>query len=135
MHESAVQEKGRILIVEDHEGLRHSMKRWLGTVFPACEVIDLQTGEEAIALCGELNPGLILMDIKLPGMNGLEATRELKGINPLTKIIILTIYDTNGFRKSALEAGADAFISKNHMGRDLIPAVKEALCPSAADSD
>jgi DNA-binding NarL/FixJ family response regulator len=121
------EKKPVILIVEDHEGMRNSMKRWMSTIFQEYEVVDVSTGEEAMELCRAKSPYLILMDIKLPGINGIEASRAIKAFAPHTKIIVITIYDTGAFKESALGAGADRFLSKNRISTELIPVMKEML--------
>ncbi len=125
--------RSMILIVEDHEGIRSSLKRWLSTIFEDHEIRDVKTGEEAVELCKKAKPEVVVMDVKMPGINGIMATAQIKKILPDTKIIILTVYDIPAFRAGALEAGADAFISKNHMSSDLIPAVKKLLANSTIE--
>jgi len=123
-----------ILIVEDHEGMRNSMRRWLSVLFQDHDFFDVTSGEEAIEFCKTTHPQLVLLDIKLPGINGIEAARRIKTDSPITKIIILTIYDTPEFKKSALAAGADLFLSKNSLSTDLVPAMK-AFCSDPTIKD
>jgi DNA-binding NarL/FixJ family response regulator len=119
--------RSKILIVEDHEGIRSSMKQWISTVLQDYEIRDVNTGEDAVAVCREIKPDLVLMDIKLPGINGIQATIQIKKILPETKVVILTIYDTPVFKASALEAGASAFLSKNNMYKELIPTIQRLI--------
>ena len=116
-----------ILIVEDHEGMRQSMRKWLGSTFEDTEFFDASTGEAAVELCKHMKPDLVVMDIKLPGINGIEATKQIKKILPETKVIMLTIYDVPAFQAGALEVGASAFISKNTMYTELIPAIEKLM--------
>jgi DNA-binding NarL/FixJ family response regulator len=116
-----------ILIVEDHAGIRSSVKQWLSRVFDEYEIRDVGTGEDAVELCRKTKPELVVMDIKMPGINGILATQQIKKILPDTKIIILTIYDVPAFRAGALEAGASAFLSKNDMYRELIPTIRRLI--------
>jgi len=119
--------QSKIIIVEDHEGLRHSIRQWLGKVFEKNEIIEASTGEDAIEICKEVKPAVVIMDIKLPGINGIIATKEIKNALPDTKVIMLTVYDVPAFQTGALEAGADAFISKNDMYKELIPAIQQFM--------
>jgi len=116
--------QSKILIVEDHEGIRHSVKQWLVKTFKENEIIEATTGEDAVEICKEMKPKVVVMDIKLPGINGIVATKQIKNALPDTKIIMLTIYDIPAFQTGALEAGADAFISKNDMYTKLIPTIQ-----------
>ena len=67
-----------ILVVDDHDAVRRSLRDWLQVEFPDCRVIGAACGEEALSLVGEEPPRLVVMDISLPGMTGIEATRQLK---------------------------------------------------------
>jgi DNA-binding NarL/FixJ family response regulator len=116
-----------ILIVEDHDGIRHSIKQWLSKVFEKNEIIEATTGEDAVEICKKMKPDVVIMDIKLPGINGIVATKQIKKALPDTKVIMLTVYDIPAFQTGALEAGADAFISKNDMYTKLIPTI-QSLC-------
>jgi DNA-binding NarL/FixJ family response regulator len=116
-----------IVIAEDHAGIRSSVKLWLSRVFQEYEIRDVGTGEDAVELCRKAKPELVVMDMKMPGINGILATQQIKKILPDTKIIILTIYDVPAFRAGALEAGASAFLSKNDMYKDLIPTIRRLI--------
>jgi DNA-binding NarL/FixJ family response regulator len=120
-------ERPKILIVEDHEGLRTSLRQWLNTAFQDHEIRDASTGEAADKLCGEIKPELVVMDIKLPGINGLLATKQIKKMLPDTKVVMLTVYDIPSFQSEASAAGAKAFVSKNNMFRDLVPTIQKLI--------
>ena len=116
-----------ILIVEDHQALRSSLRDWLETVFPSCHVIEAASGEESIDIAKEMTPSIVLMDIGLPGMNGIEATRCIKAVVPSTQIVMLTIHEVNSYRADAAEAGASAFVPKRTMQKELIPVLTDLL--------
>jgi DNA-binding NarL/FixJ family response regulator len=116
-----------ILIVEDHDEVRRSLQDWLKIEFPQCRVIEAASGEEAIALAQTESPNLVVMDITLPGMNGIEATRQIKAILPSARIVMLTIHDSDAHRAGATAAGASAYVSKRAMSTELLPTLAALL--------
>ncbi|MBN1199584.1 MAG: response regulator transcription factor [Bacteroidales bacterium] len=115
-----------ILIVEDHESLRKTLVTWLTDLFPHSSISQASTGEESIALAGRIHPDIILMDIGLPGISGIEATLEICRRGIQTKIVVLTNLDGDIYRQSAFEAGAVEFIAKQEMSKKL-PSVLSRL--------
>jgi DNA-binding NarL/FixJ family response regulator len=120
-----------ILIVEDHEAVRKALRDWLGVEFPSCRVIEATSGEEAIALVRVEPPHLVVMDIRLPGINGIEATRQIKAALPFTQIVMLTIHTNDIYRIDAGVAGASAYITKQKMYCELVPTLAALLANSA----
>jgi DNA-binding NarL/FixJ family response regulator len=116
-----------VLIVEDHEALRYSLQKWLKVFFRDCTFLEVRSAEEALELSSEQKLDIILMDIKLPVMNGIEATRLLKEKNPDTKIVILSMYDAPDYQKSAASAGASAYVPKHKMYTEVIPIITNLL--------
>ena len=110
-----------ILIVDDSEKIRTSLRTWLESVFPRYLIEDAETGEEAIFRVLAGCPKFVLMDIGLPGINGIEATRRIKAVAPEVKVIILTIREGAQYEAFAAIAGASAYVSKRRMHRELIP--------------
>jgi DNA-binding NarL/FixJ family response regulator len=100
----------KVLIVDDSEMARKTNRLWIEHFFPELEIIEASTGEEAVSLAAREMPRIVSMDIRLPKMNGLAATRQIKKFSPETKVIIYTMY--NGFQDDASEAGADAYVLK-----------------------
>lgn len=80
-------------------------------------------GEEALQLAQELRPDVVLMDITMPRLDGLEATRRIKAEWPETKVIVLTVHQEEVYRKTARECGADAFLAKKTVGSQLLPTI------------
>jgi two-component system response regulator DesR len=106
--------KIRILLVDDQISTRRALKA-LFTYEPRIEVIgEAGDGKGAVRLAGELCPDLILMDVKMPFMDGIEATRQIKSASPLIKIVVYTMY--LGSQKEAYQAGADYFLIKGSQG-------------------
>jgi len=122
-----------ILIVEDHDAVRRSLRGWLEAVFPRCSVIEAVDGEQAVALAQASPPRLVLMDIGLPGMNGIEATRRIKTVVPTAQVVILTIHEDQAYRADGVAAGASAYVPKTRVQTTLLPTLM-ALLPEPDDS-
>jgi DNA-binding NarL/FixJ family response regulator len=102
----------RALIVEDNEVFRNYLRRFLEARFPALEVGEVYRGDDALAGVKTFMPDLILMDIKLPGENGLSVTQKVKLDHPEIPVIVLTVTDDPFYRQAAYESGADSFLVK-----------------------
>ena len=116
-----------ILVVEDQEDNRRIMRDLLSSV--GYEVIEAVTGEEGVAAADTHRPDLILMDIQLPGLDGYEATRQIKA-NPELEhipIIVVTSYALSGDDVKAFEAGCNAYVSKPFSPRELLAKIHEFL--------
>ncbi len=116
-----------ILIVEDHDAVRRSLRDWLQVEFPQCRVIEAASGEEAIALTRVESPRLVVMDISLPGMSGIEATRRIKATLPSAQVVMLTIHEDDAHRADAATAGASAYVTKRVMQTELVPTLAALL--------
>jgi DNA-binding NarL/FixJ family response regulator len=127
-----------ILVVDDHEAVRGSLQRWLEMEFPHCSVVSATSGEEALTVVQARPPRVVVMDITLPGMSGIEATRRIKGSSPSTRIAILSIHESENHRAHAHAAGADAYVPKRTMRRELLRVVAGLLAspdPMYGDRD
>jgi len=107
--------QGRILVVEDHKSLRETLQDWLSFRFPDVEVDVAATGEEAVTLSTRTNPDLILMDIRLPGIDGFEATREILKRGVQTEVIIITNHNEEIYQQESQNAGARGFVLKRNI--------------------
>jgi len=117
----------RTLIVDDNAGFRRRVKEFLASE-PDIEVIgEAADGREAILKARELQPDLVLMDVRMPGINGLEATRQLKDEMPKLEVIILTIYDLQEYREAALASGASGYVVKKSLIEELLPAIRGGM--------
>ena len=116
-----------ILIVEDHQGVRKSLREWLVLSFPQYQLLEATTGEEAITMAQTTSPCLVIMDIGLPGMSGIEATVAIKKSLPSTQVVMLTVYDDDDYRNHAAAAGASAYVAKRKVKTDLLPTIRRVL--------
>ena len=121
--------KPKILIVDDNSILRETTRGILKSKFPSLRVFEAADGKEAFAQIHHHLPDLILMDIRLPGENGLELTRRIKDLYPKMIVIIFTIHDLPGYREAALENGAEFFLSKSSRNERGLTAVVESVLP------
>jgi DNA-binding NarL/FixJ family response regulator len=121
---AVVQQSLSLLIADDDPGFRGVVRRMLEREQAARIVGEAADGEEALRLARALHPGVILMDIAMPRLNGLEALRRAKAELPGTKIIVVTVHAEEAYRRAALEHGADAFILKKALGMELVPVLR-----------
>jgi DNA-binding NarL/FixJ family response regulator len=121
-----MQLRHRILIADDHDAVRRSLKALLGHI-PDCEVIaEATNGQEAVERTEETHPDVVLMDLSMPLLNGIEAARQIRTRVPETKVLIVSQYDLPGMVQEAFEAGVLGYILKVDIGKDLLPALEAA---------
>ena len=133
LSEAETSEVIRVLIVDDHQVVREGLRRML-ELRPGIEVVgEASSGEEAIAKAVALRPDVITMDLKMPGMDGIAATRQIKQRVPEVNILVLTLY-AEDYVKEAIEAGASGYILKDSDSEQIARAirqVRDGLCPIA----
>lgn len=114
----------RVLLVDDSSEFLKMLSKFLASA-PEVDLIGIaRTGQDAIKFSAELSPDLILMDLIMPEINGLEATRRIKTMPDPPIIIILTGHDTPEYRSEAVNAGADGFVSKPELFHELLPLMR-----------
>ena len=114
----------RVLIADDHPLFRDGMRGLLSTQ-PDIEVAgEATTGEEAIKLTGELEPDVVLMDIKMPGLGGIEATRRILSENPHVRILVVTMFEDDATVFTAMRAGARGYVLKDDDKDDVLGAIR-----------
>jgi len=120
-------QKVRIVIAEDHTILREGLRSLLSSSSDFEVVGEAEDGQEAIRCVEKLKPDLILTDLSMPRMNGMEAIREIKKQSPKTKILVLTVHKTEEYILATLKAGADGYVLKDATHTELMIAVKNVL--------
>lgn len=116
--------KIKILLVDDHVVLREGMRTLLENDKDFEVVGEASDGEEAVAIVSKLKPDVVLMDIVMPKLNGVEATKRIKQISPVTNILILTAYDDIIYILGLLEAGACGYLLKHACGSEIKGAIR-----------
>ncbi len=119
--------KQRILIVEDHTILREGLRSLLSSHQDLEVAGEADNGMEAVRIAEKLLPDLILMDLSMPRMGGIEAIREIKKRQPKNKILVLTVNDSEEYILAALKAGADGYILKDSTHAELLQAIRNIL--------
>src|ERR1700675_4081170 len=114
----------RILLVDDHKIMRAGIKAILEPSQDFAVIGEAGTGTEAIGVCKQQHPDMIVMDIGLPGMNGIETTQAILRNAPGTKVVMLSIYADEHSVVSAIRAGAQAYVLKRASGIDLLEAIR-----------
>ncbi len=130
----------RVIIVDDHAVVRGGLRLFL-LAFEDLELVgEAGNGEQALKLCEQAQPDVILMDLVMPGMNGVQATRTIRERYPQIQVIALTSFDEEGLVQGALEAGAISYLLKNVSAGELAAAIRAAhagrptLAPEAAQA-
>ena len=133
-------EKIRVLLVDDHAILREGIKALLEKQGNIEVVAEAGDGREAIPKAIQLRPDVVVLDISMPLMDGLEATRQIKMETPNVKILVLTMHDDEEYFLQLLRAGASGYVTKKAVGKDLVSAIEAVykgesfFCPSMAKS-
>jgi len=117
----------QVLIADDHELVRDGFRRMLGYEEDLEVVGEARDGREAVDLCRSLDPDLVLMDVRMPKMDGLEATRAIKAEQPAIGVLVVTTYDNPDYRLEAIKAGAAGYVLKDAPNRQLTNAIRRAL--------
>lgn len=116
-----------ILIVDDHEVVRNGIRSYLEKISDFHVVGEGASGEEALSLVSELIPDIVLLDLMLPGIDGIETTRRIRQISPRTKVVVLTSYHEDVHIFPALKAGATSYILKDMKMEKLVDVLHRAV--------
>jgi DNA-binding NarL/FixJ family response regulator len=119
-----MEESIRVLIADDHPLFRDGMRGLLGSLADMEVVGEASSGEQAIELARELQPDVILMDIKMPGINGIEATRKVLHVSPRISVLVVTMFEDDDSVFAAMRAGARGYLLKDSSGQEVGHAIR-----------
>ena len=122
----------RLLIADDHDLIREGIRTMLARESDLEVVGEAENGREAVEFCRELRPHLVLMDVRMPEMDGLDATRAIKADHPEVSILIITTHASTEYLLEAVEAGAAGYVLKDAPKRQLVDAVRKTLTGESA---
>jgi len=123
----------RVLVVDDNESVRRSISQILRSHADIEVVGEAVDGVDALTKTKEHEPDIVLLDITMPTMNGLELAEIIKKEFPSVQVLIVSQHDSRGFQWAALAAGVSGYVIKSNVGRDLVPELRriQSLCRSA----
>jgi len=117
----------RILIVDDHEIFRRGLRSLLES-HPDWEVCgEAKDGQEAVELAKQLQPDIIVLDVTMPRLNGLDAARIIRKLVHQSKVVILSQHEMAAMKQEALKSGADAYVTKSEVSKELMVAIESLL--------
>ncbi len=119
-------ERVRVLVADDQALVREGLMTLLGAVADIDPVAAATSGEEAVALCARHRPDVVLMDLRMPGMGGVEATREIRAAQPDTEVVVLTTHADEASILDALQAGARGYLTKDAGVAEIARAIQAA---------
>jgi DNA-binding NarL/FixJ family response regulator len=117
----------RVMIVDDHPVTRDGLRAALGTADDVEIVGEASSGEEAVKVVNEVEPDVVFMDVRMPGMNGIEATRAIRQGNPDTRVILFTVDESRASIAEAIQAGVSGYLLKDVGVDELVNAARLAL--------
>ena len=117
-------ERIRIVVADDHPSFRESLIRLLSLDEEIEVVGEAEDGAEAYRLALDLKPDVVVIDLKMPQMDGAEATRRIKAATPETRVVVLSVFSQNDHIRRCLDAGADRYLTKGISREELLAAVK-----------
>jgi DNA-binding NarL/FixJ family response regulator len=114
----------RILVVDDHQVLRDGLRLLLKTQHPTADVVEANDGRRAVQLSAEMVPDVVIMDLSMPNLNGIDATRQIVGQNPATKVVVLSARSDERTIGEAFRAGASGFVAKDAAFEEVSTAIR-----------
>ena len=117
----------RVLLVDDHPVIRQGIRRILTSAFTDLDVAEAETGEQAVALCETGVWDLVVLDLSLPGLSGLEVIRDVRQVQPQAPIIVVSVHPPHQFARRAMSVGAAAYLEKSAAPEEMVKAVTEVL--------
>ena len=118
------------LLVENHEEMRAALRDWLQRLLAPLTLHEAHDMAEALRRAAEAPLDFALVNVELPGPNGIETTRELRRRHPHCPVVVMSVQDSEALRLAAIDAGADAFVAKRHLTADLRPILTRYVKPA-----
>src|SRR5262245_34469469 len=115
-----------VLLADDHTVVRQGLRALLSAEPDITIVGEAATGSEAVRLATETSPEVVIMDLAMPSLDGIEATRQIINKSPNTKVLVLSSYSTDEYVKQMVEAGVSGYLNKQTAAQDLVKAIREA---------
>ncbi len=120
-----------VVLVDDHPLVRQGMRAVIDAQ-PDLEIVgEASDGSEAVVICSEVKPDVVLMDLQMPTMNGIEATKQVLAASPRTSVLVLTMYDDDAVVFEAVASGASGYLLKGSDGTDIVAAIMAAAAGQA----
>ena len=116
-----------VLLVDDNPTFLNIVQRFLQNEDNIKVIAAVENGKEALALVHQLRPDVVLIDLAMPQISGMETILRMRAAWPKMGVIALTLLDTSGYRQAALTAGADAFVAKDTLNTELVPTIEEVV--------
>ena len=116
-----------ILIVDKHPIFRYSLGDWLRVSLRPCLVQEVENGEDALAFAKEALPDIVVTDLKLPDISGLDVTRKIMELDSNIAVVVISLHQGKAYRDAALQAGAVEFVNKFDLSLQLVPTLKRLL--------
>ena len=119
----------KVLIADDHELARYAIRTLLGSVSELSDAVfeEAENGREALAMANQSKPDIVIMDITMPELNGIEATRQIRQAHPHTKVIILSMHNRRQYLRELIQAGISGYVLKTRVMHDIPAAVHSAI--------
>src|SRR3990170_6421053 len=117
----------RILIVDDHPVTREGLHAALDLENDVVIVGEAESGEDAVEKAGQLTPDVVFMDVRMPGMGGIEATRAIRKASPETRVILFTVDESRASISEAIQAGVSGYLLKDASAEELVDAARKAM--------
>lgn len=117
----------KVLVVDDHDLVRTGIRRMLADISGLQVVGEAESGEEALRRVRELRPDVVLMDVKMPGIGGLEATRKLQHSHPDTRVVAVTACEEDPFPTRLMQAGAAGYLTKGAALEEMVQAIRQVF--------
>ncbi|MEJ5311352.1 MAG: response regulator transcription factor [Anaerolineae bacterium] len=117
----------RVLVVDDSAHFRGHLNTFLNAEPDIVVIGEAGNGQDAVTQAAQLKPDVVLMDVRMPDLNGLEATRLLRAVHPDARVIMLSRYDVQEYRDEAVASGANGYVVKRALFTELLPAIRGAV--------